>query len=221
MVSTDNPRQVLPDAIADTRIIAVLRAPVSTHLASVAVALNQAGVTCIEVTLTTPRALFLIEELRSSLGDSAEIGAGTVMTIADIDGARTAGASYTLSPCLDLQLLERAHTLGMPHIPGAATPTEVTTAWSCGAAAVKIFPASQLGGPAYLRALRDPLPDVRLIPTGGVTEEDVAEYLRVGAVAVGIGTPLTQRALVDGPDPEFQDRVERFVTAARQGVGHR
>lgn len=218
MASTDNPRQVLPSAITDTRIIAVLRAPVSTHLAPVAVALNQAGITCIEVTLTTPRALSLIEELRGILGDSAQIGAGTVLTVADIEGARSAGASYTLSPCLDRDVLDRAHALGMPHIPGAATPTEVATAWRCGAAAVKVFPASQLGGPAYLRALRDPLPDVKLIPTGGVREEHVSEYLVSGAIAIGIGTPLTQRALVDGPDRDFRDRIERFVTAARQGV---
>lgn len=216
MASIVRPRQALPGAIARTRLIAVLRAPVSTHLATVAVALSKAGITCIEVTLTTPRALRIIAELRGTLGDSAEIGAGTVLTVDDLEGAYAAGASYTLSPSLDLEVLDRAQELGRPHIPGAATPTEVATAWGRGAAAVKVFPASQLGGPSYLRALRDPLPQVRLIPTGGVNEAEVADYLRAGAVAVGVGTPLMQGALVDGPDKGFQDRVERFVNAVRR-----
>ena len=215
MATIARPRQALPGAIARTRLIAVLRATASTHLASVAVALGEGGITCIEVTLTTPQALSVIEELRSTLGDSAEIGAGTVMTVADLEGARAAGATYTLSPCVDREVLDRAQELGTPHIPGAATPTEVATAWKAGAAAVKVFPVSQLGGPAFIRALRDPLPEIALIPTGGVDEAQVAEYLRAGAVAVGIGTPLTREVFTDGPDQEFRDRVERFVGAVR------
>jgi 2-dehydro-3-deoxyphosphogluconate aldolase / (4S)-4-hydroxy-2-oxoglutarate aldolase len=215
MASSVRPRQSLPGAIARTRLIAVLRAPVTTHLTAVAVALHEAGVTCIEVTLTTPNALTLVAELRGILGDSAEIGAGTVLTVGDLEGACAAGASYTLAPSLDLAVLDRAHDLGCPHIPGAATPTEVATAWAHGAAAVKVFPAAQLGGPSYLRALRDPLPQVHLIPTGGVNEVEMVHYLQSGAVAVGVGGPLTQRALIDGPDEEFHDRAKRFVELAR------
>ncbi len=216
MATIARPRQALPSAIARTRLIAVLRATASTHLVSVAAALREGGITCIEVTLTTPRALSVIEELRSTLGDSAELGAGTVMTVADLEGACAAGATYTLSPCVDREVLDRAHELGTPHIPGAATPTEVATAWKGGAAAVKVFPASQLGGPPFVRALRDPFPEITLIPTGGVAEAQVADYLRAGAVAVGIGTPLMGDALTDGPDQEFRNRVERFVGAVRQ-----
>jgi 2-dehydro-3-deoxyphosphogluconate aldolase/(4S)-4-hydroxy-2-oxoglutarate aldolase len=216
MATIAGPRQALPSAIARTRIIAVLRATASTHLASVAVALSEGGITCIEVTLTTPRALSVIEELRSTLGDSAEIGAGTVMTVADLDGAWAAGASYTLSPCVDREVLDRAQELGTPHIPGAATPTEVATAWKGGAAAVKVFPASQLGGPPFIRALRDPFPQIALIPTGGVSEAQVADYLRAGALAVGVGTPLMGDVLIGGPNQEFRDRIERLVGAVRQ-----
>ena len=180
-----------------------------------AVALSEGGITCVEVTLTTPRALSVIEELRSTLGDSAEIGAGTVMTVADLEDACAAGATYTLSPCVDREVLDRAQELGTPHIPGAATPTEVATAWKAGAAAVKVFPASQLGGPPFLRALRDPFPEIILIPTGGVDEAQVADYLRAGAAAVGIGNPLTRDVFTDGPNKEFRDRVERFVGAVR------
>jgi len=215
MVTTLGTRQVLPRAIPATRIIAVLRAPVSTHLAEVAVALCEAGVTCIEVTLTTPDALASIQELRATLGDSAEIGAGSVLTLADLEAATDMGATYTLSPSLNLELLTRAHELGTPHIPGAATPTEVVTAWCAGAPAVKIFPAAQLGGPAYLRALRDPLPDVRLIPTGGVTDAQIGDYLDAGAVAVGVGSPLTRNALVDGPDEGFHARLALFLNGLR------
>ena len=221
MATIARPRQALPSAIARTRLIAVLRATASTHLVSVAVALSEGGITCIEVTLTTPRALSVIEELRNTLGDSAEIGAGTVMTVADLEGACAAGATYTLSPCVDREVLDRAQELGTPHIPGAATPTEVATAWKGGAAAVKVFPASQLGGPPFVRALRDPFPEIILIPTGGVDEVQIAEYLRAGAVAVGIGTPLMGDVLTDGPDQDFRDRVERFVGAVRQLEGQR
>ena len=216
MTPIAGPRQALPGAIARTRIIAVLRATASTHLAAVAGALSEGGITCVEVTLTTPRALSVIEELRRTLGDSAEIGAGTVMSVADLDSAWAAGATYTLSPCLDREVLDRAQELGTPHIPGAATPTEVSMAWTAGAAAVKVFPASQLGGPGFIRALRDPFPEIALIPTGGVSEEQVADYLRAGVLAVGIGTPLMRDVLVDGPNQDFRDRVERFVGAVRQ-----
>lgn len=215
MVTTLGTRQVLPRAITATRIIAVLRAPVSTHLAEVAVALRDAGVTCIEVTLTTPDALAAIQKLRTTLGDSAEIGAGSVLTVADLEAAIDVGATYTLAPCLDLEVLARAQELRTPHVPGAATPTEIATAWNAGAPAVKVFPAAQLGGPAYLRAVRDPLPEVRLIPTGGVTHAHITDYLDAGAVAVGIGSPLTGRALIDGPDETFHARIITFMDRLR------
>ena len=216
MATIARPRQALPSAIARTRIIAVLRATASTHLVSVAVALSEGGITCVEVTLTTPRALSVIEELRSTLGDSAEIGAGTVMTVADLEGACAAGATYTLSPCVDREVLDRAQELGTPHIPGAATPTEVATAWKGRRGRGEGLPRFPARRSALSSGTSRPLPRDHPHSHRRGGEAQVADYLRAGAVAVGIGTPLMRDVLTDGPNQEFRDRVERFVGAVRQ-----
>jgi 2-dehydro-3-deoxyphosphogluconate aldolase/(4S)-4-hydroxy-2-oxoglutarate aldolase len=215
MVALHPIRRELPYPIVATRVVAILRSTASTHLVSVATALRDAGIRCIEVTLTTPGALESIAEIRDVLGDSADIGAGSVLTVAELEAAIHMGASYTLSPCLDLRIVERAQELGTPHIPGAATPTEVFAAWEAGVPAVKIFPAAQLGGPGFLRALRDPMPALKLIPTGGVQHAHAADYLEAGAVALGVGSPLVQDALVRGPDDGLRARVHEFLVAVR------
>lgn len=214
-MATIDQRLPLPPAVANERLIAVLRAPDSTHLVDVALVLQEEGVTCIEVTLTTAGALEALRTLRSTLKDTSELGAGSVLTVPDLEDAYSCGATYTLAPSFDPDVQLRAHELKIPHIPGAATPTEALTAWQAGAAAVKIFPAAQLGGPAYIKALRGPLPDVAFVPTGGVRAEDVEPYLRVGAVAVGVGGPLIGDALLNGPDDAFRDRVRQFVRDVR------
>lgn len=217
-MTTTVQRLPLPPGVARDRIFAVLRAPDSTHLVDVALVLQEEGIGCIEVTLTTGGALESIQALRSRLDNgTCALGAGSVLSVNDLEAAHSAGATYTLAPSLDLEVLTRAHHLGIPHLPGAATPTEVLTAWQAGAAAVKVFPAAQLGGPGYLKALRGPLPHVKLIPTGGVGAEEIAPYLRAGAVAVGVGGPLIGRALLDGPDDTFRDRVRDFVRGIRDG----
>ena len=209
-------RLALPDLISRDRIIAVLRGPDSTHLTDVALVLADEGIGCIEVTLTTAGAIDSLHALRSRLDDATcAVGAGSVLTVADLESARAAGATYTLAPTLDLAVLARAHELGLVHVPGVATPTEALAAWRAGAAAVKVFPARQLGGPGYVKALLGPLPDLRLIPTGGIGPDDATSYLEAGAVAVGVGGPLIGHALVDGPDAAFRDRVRHFVRGVR------
>jgi 2-dehydro-3-deoxyphosphogluconate aldolase/(4S)-4-hydroxy-2-oxoglutarate aldolase len=215
MVNTLDQRLQLPGGVLNSRIIAVLRADASTHLVDVAVALEQEGITCIEVTLTTPGALEAIKALRSVLVEGSDLGAGSILSVDDLEAAHAAGATYTLAPSLDLEVISRAQELGIPHVPGAATPTEVLTAWRAGAAAVKVFPASQLGGPGYIKALRGPLPGVRLIPTGGVKAEEIEDYLQAGSIAVGVGSPLTGNALVNGADDAFRKRVRQFTTRFR------
>jgi 2-dehydro-3-deoxyphosphogluconate aldolase/(4S)-4-hydroxy-2-oxoglutarate aldolase len=212
-------RPLLPALVARDRIIAVLRAPDSTYLIDVALALAEEGIGCIEVTLTTAGAIESIHTLRSRLdGDTCAVGAGSVLTVGDLEAAHSAGATYTLAPTLDLDVLSRAHQLGIAHVPGVATPTEALTAWRAGAAAVKVFPASQLGGPSYVKALLGPLPDIKLIPTGGVGPDDATSYLNAGAVAVGVGGSLTGDALINGPDDAFRNRVRHFVTGIRDDV---
>jgi 2-dehydro-3-deoxyphosphogluconate aldolase/(4S)-4-hydroxy-2-oxoglutarate aldolase len=211
-------RPPLPVQVARDRIIAVLRAPDGRHLVDVALALQDEGVVCIEVTLTTSGALDAIRTLRSKLDASSALGAGSILSVADLEAAHAAGAAYTLSPSVQLDVLARARELGVPHIPGAATPTEVVTAWRAGAAAVKVFPAAQLGGPPYLKALRGPLPGIDLIPTGGVGADDVPSYLQAGAVAVGVGGPLIGDALLNGCDDAFRRRVRQFVRGIRRAA---
>jgi 2-dehydro-3-deoxyphosphogluconate aldolase/(4S)-4-hydroxy-2-oxoglutarate aldolase len=208
-------RRELPYPIVATRVVAILRSTASTHLVSVATALRDAGIRCIEVTLTTPGALESIARIRDVLGDSVEVGAGSVLTVAELEAAIHVGASYTLSPCLNLRIVERAQELSIPHIPGAATPTEVFAAWEAGVPAVKVFPAAQLGGPGFVRALRDPMPAVQLIPTGGVQHDHAADYLQAGAVALGVGSPLVQDALVRGPDDGLRGRAHKLLAAVR------
>ena len=141
-------RPLLPALVARDRIIAVLRAPDSTYLIDVALALAEEGIGCIEVTLTTAGAIESIHTLRSRLDDDAcAVGAGSVLTVGDLEAAHSAGATYTLAPTLDLDVLSRAHQLGIAHVPGVATPTEALTAWRAGVAAVKVFPASQARWP--------------------------------------------------------------------------
>jgi len=218
MTTTTDQRLPLPPGVARDRIIAVLRAPDSTHLVDVALTLQEEGIGCIEVTLTTGGALESIQALRSRLDASSELGAGSVLSVSDLEAAHSAGATYTLAPSLDLDVLSRAHRLGIPHVPGAATPTEVLTAWRAGAAAVKVFPASQLGGPGYVKALRGPLPQVKLIPTGGVGAQEVDDYLQAGSVAVGIGGPLIGDSLVNGPNDALRKRVRQFTKGMRDGL---
>ncbi len=209
-------RLPLPALVARDRIIAVLRAPDSTHLVDVALTLAEGAIRCIEVTLTTAGAIESIRTLRSRLdGESCAVGAGSVLTVEDLEAAHAAGATYTLAPSLDLDVVSRANQRGIAHVPGVATPTEALAAWRAGAPAVKVFPAAQLGGPSYIRALLGPLPDIKLIPTGGVGPDEVADYLDAGAVAVGVGGPLIGDSLVNGPDATFRDRVRHFVTGIR------
>src|SRR5205085_3252039 len=126
------------------------------------------------------------------------VGAGTVRTVDDVEAAVDAGAVYLVSPHTDPALCARAGQLGAAYLPGAFTPTEIVAAWSAGAAAVKLFPA-RLGGPRYLRDIREPLPDIPIVPTGGVSAENAAEWFAAGAVAVGAGGSLIGDAL-DGGD---------------------
>jgi 2-dehydro-3-deoxyphosphogluconate aldolase/(4S)-4-hydroxy-2-oxoglutarate aldolase len=142
--------------------------------------------------MTVPGAVKIIKTLTRQLGDEALIGAGTVL---DADGAREcvdAGARFIVSPALDVETIETCRALEVPIFPGALTPTEVLTAWKAGAAAVKVFPANAVGGASYLKSLKAPLPQIELIPTGGVSLDNIGEFIRAGALAVGVGADLVK-----------------------------
>lgn len=207
----------VPSEIIESRLVAVLRAPIPDHVAEAARKLVSCGVRCIEVTLTTPHALGVIEELAADGGTGeAVIGAGTVVTRQQADDAVAAGATYLLSPLFAPEVVEAGIAKGVPVIPGAATPTEIAAAWRSGCAAVKVFPAASLGGPSFIRSVREPLPDVALLPTGGIREGDVVEYLKAGAIAVGVGSPLTGSSLTSGDLTDLERRARAFLDAAKR-----
>ncbi|HEY1478956.1 MAG TPA: bifunctional 4-hydroxy-2-oxoglutarate aldolase/2-dehydro-3-deoxy-phosphogluconate aldolase [Gaiellales bacterium] len=181
------PRPSLPDAVTTVRIIAILRGLAPDDAVSVARALAEAGVRAIEVTVDSPSALEVIRELAGL--DDVSAGAGTVLSVEQAERAVEAGASFLITPIVDIEVIGWAAARGVPIMPGAMTPSEIHTAWSAGAAGVKLFPAGPLGH-RYLSAIRAPLPQIPLIPTGGIGADDVAPFLAAGAVAVALGSEL-------------------------------
>lgn len=179
-------------------VVAILRGRRAEHLDAVLDVLVEAGLRSLEITLNTPGALEAIRRAVGRYGRRARVGAGTVRTVADVEDSVAVGAQFLVSPHTDPALGLRARDLGVAYLPGALTPTEIVAAWNLGVTAVKLFPAG-LGGPRYLRDLRGPLPDVRIVATGGVSADNVAEWFAAGAVAVGVGGSLIGDAL-DGGD---------------------
>ncbi|WP_455361839.1 bifunctional 4-hydroxy-2-oxoglutarate aldolase/2-dehydro-3-deoxy-phosphogluconate aldolase [Streptomyces sp. SYSU K21746] len=200
----------LSSALAAVPIVAILRSCSADRFPEVADTLRQAGVRAVEFTLTTPGVLDALREYAQSLPEGLALGAGTVTTPGEAEAAVAAGAQYLITPATSPEVIAEARRLGVPVLPGALTPTEVLTAWQAGATMVKLFPAC-VGGPEYVRAVRAPLPDVPLVPTGGIRLEDAADYLRAGAVALGMGSPLVGDACEGGDLRALADRTARLV----------
>lgn len=196
-------------AVIRSGVVAVLRAPTADAFAAVADVLVTAGVTAIEVTLTSRGAVEALAGLRRRLPSHAVVGAGTVLTADQAKASVDAGASFLVSPVLDPDLTAG---LGVPCYPGGLTPTEIFTAHRAGAPIVKLFPAATVG-PRYVKDLHGPLPDVRIMPTGGIAVEDVPGWLAAGAVAVGLGGPLIGDAATGGSLAALADRARRAADA--------
>lgn len=206
--SAGESRIPLPEVLVQERVIAILRAPDASAFVTVARCLVEEGIRCIEVTLTSAGALQAIDALCRDLGGQVCLGAGTVLTAQDAADAIDAGAAFIVSPGVITPVIDLAARRAVPSLPGAWSATEVINAWQSGATAVKLFPAAT-GGPDYLRHLRGPLPDVPLVPTGGVAIAAVKEYLDAGAVAVGVGAPLVGRGELAEPDLRSRARYLR------------
>jgi 2-dehydro-3-deoxyphosphogluconate aldolase / (4S)-4-hydroxy-2-oxoglutarate aldolase len=193
-------------------VVAIVRGRRAEHLDAVLDALVDSGIRSLEVTLNTPGALEAIRRARTRFGEEVSVGAGTVRSVADVEDAVAAGAQFLVSPHTDPALGARARELSAAYLPGALTPTEIVAAWNSGAAAIKLFPA-RLGGPRYLRDLREPLPDIPIVPTGGVSAENVAEWFAAGAVAVGVGGSLMGDALETGDVASLAARAAGLLKA--------
>lgn len=200
--------------IEQAGVVAVVRltdARVGEHVAR---ALIDGGVTAIEITMTVPRALELIADL-SRLLPQALIGAGTVTDAAMAQLVIDAGAKFVVSPVFRPSIIEACHERGVPSLPGCFSPTEILSAWDAGAEIVKVFPATSLG-PGFIRDLRGPFPALKLMPTGGVTIENAAQWIRAGAVAIGVGGALVDlEAVAAGRFHDIRSNAEACVDAVR------
>lgn len=193
------------------RLVAIVRGRDADAATRSVVALFEAGVPLVEVSLTTAGAESVIERATAELGTGVALGAGTVCTAVDAMRAAEAGASFVVTPGYGPGV-DEATRLGLPALVGALSPTEVIAATGAGATAIKLFPAS-VGGPQYLKALRDPFPDVPFVPVGGVDAELARGYLAAGAIAVGVGSPLLGDAPHGGDVAGLRERVKRFLDA--------
>jgi len=209
-------REGIVRQIADGGVVAVIRLEDGSKLRAVVNALARGGITALEVTMTVPRAIELIAEIAPSLPPGFVLGAGTVVDPDTARAAVNAGARYIVSPVFRPAVVEAAHAAGAAAMPGCFSPTEILAAWDAGADVVKVFPATALG-PAYFKDLKGPMPHVRLMPTGGVSLENAAEWIRAGAVAVGVGGALVDPKLVGAGDfAGITERARRFVERVRQ-----
>jgi 2-dehydro-3-deoxyphosphogluconate aldolase/(4S)-4-hydroxy-2-oxoglutarate aldolase len=212
-------RQDQVELIERDGVIAIVRFERSEDLLHAAKAVAAGGVKIIEFTMTTPGALDLIAEAARELGEEVLLGAGTVLDSETARAAILAGAEFVVAPTLNLKVIETCHRYSKVVIPGAYTPTEILTAWEAGADFVKVFPA-EVGGAAYFRAVRAPLPQIKLIPVGGVTLENTGEFIRAGAAAVAVGSNLVEkRAIADGHFGKLTENARLFVDAILKARG--
>jgi 2-dehydro-3-deoxyphosphogluconate aldolase/(4S)-4-hydroxy-2-oxoglutarate aldolase len=201
-------------------LIPVIRVSSAQEAVDVADAVKEGGVSFIEITMSVPGAIDTIKELTKKYKDDIIMGAGTVLDPETGRAALLAGAQFIVSPTLNLDLIQLAHRYSAVVIPGAMTPTEILTAWNAGADMVKVFPAAQLGGPEYLKALRGPLPQILLVPTGGVNLQNAGAFIKAGATALGVGGELVdKKALKDKKFNVITENARAFLKAIREARG--
>ena len=214
-------RAATVDRLCAKGIIAVVRARSSEQLIDLGLALLAGGVDCIEITMTTPNALQVIEQCRATL-DEALVGVGSVLDAATARDAIAAGAQYVVSPIFNPEVIDAAHAADLPCVPGAFTPTEILNATVAGADLVKVFPGGQFG-PKYFKDVLAPMPHLKITPTGGVNLDTASEWIAVGAATLGVGSALvTKAALVAGDFAEIgrlAGEYVRIVAEARAAKG--
>jgi 2-dehydro-3-deoxyphosphogluconate aldolase/(4S)-4-hydroxy-2-oxoglutarate aldolase len=205
--------------IRETGVIAIMRAQSSDQLIEAADAIRAGGVRVIEVTMTTPGALGVVEQAAKRYGDQVLFGAGTVLDAETARAAILAGAGFVVAPTLSLPVIALCNRYSIPVVPGCFTPTEMLTAWEAGADMVKLFPAD-IGGPDLVKAILAPLPQLQIVPVGGVDLGTAADFIRKGAAALGVGGALVNQKLLDAGDMvELTRRAEAFIAEVKKGRG--
>lgn len=203
--------------IRDTGIIPVVRATSADEAMRAVDAIREGGISILEITMTVPGAIDVIAKVTERFGNDALVGAGTVLDPATAKACVDSGAQFVVSPALNLETIACCRELGVAVMPGALTPTEVVQAWNAGADFVKVFPAGAVGGASYLKALKAPLPQIELVPTGGVSLKTAADFIKAGAAALGVGADLVDiKAIREGQAALITDRAKQFVEIVRE-----
>src|SRR5215212_3407363 len=206
--------------VLDAGIVAVVRSPDSQQLVEVCRALADGGVTVVEITMTVPDALDVVRAVRKALGDRVLLGAGTILDPETARAALLAGAEYLVSPTVNLDVIRLCQRYDKLVMPGAFTPTEILAAWEAGADIVKVFPADVVG-PAYFKALKGPLPQVRVMPTGGVDLTTAAAFLRAGACCLGVGSQMVEpKAVAERNFDRIRDLASQYIALVHKTRGH-
>jgi len=208
--------------IKDVGLIPVVRAASADEAMRAIEAIRKGGLSILEITMTVPGAIALIEQVVARYGSDALVGAGTVLDASMARACISAGAQFIVSPALNVETIDTCRRAEVVVLPGALTPTEVVHAWSAGADFVKIFPAGAVGGASYVKALKAPLPQIELVPTGGVSLKTAAEFIKAGASALGVGADLVDiKALREGQDYLVSERARQFVELVREARASR
>jgi 2-dehydro-3-deoxyphosphogluconate aldolase/(4S)-4-hydroxy-2-oxoglutarate aldolase len=203
--------------IRDTGLIPVVRAANADEAMRAIDAIREGGISVLEITMTVPGAIGVIEQVSARFGKDALVGAGTVLDAETAKACISSGAQFVVSPALNPETIACCRALGVAVMPGALTPTEVVQAWTAGADFVKVFPAGAVGGPSYLKALKAPLPHIELVPTGGVSLKTAADFIRAGAAALGVGADLVDiKAIREGQASLITERAKQFVEIVRE-----
>lgn len=202
--------------IREVGVVPVVRAASADEATQVIEAVTAGGVNIFEVTMTVPGAVNLIKNLVAKFGETALIGAGTVLTPEQAQECIAAGAKFVISPVLNLETIKICNESNVAVMPGALTPTEIVTAWNAGADLIKVFPAGALGGANYIKSLKAPLPQIKIIPTGGVSLKTAADFIKAGAYALGVGADLIDlQALREGNNSILTERAREYIEIVR------
>jgi 2-dehydro-3-deoxyphosphogluconate aldolase/(4S)-4-hydroxy-2-oxoglutarate aldolase len=204
-------------AIMDIGIVPVVRTSTAEAAIRAIEAIYRGGIRSAEITMTVPGAIRALEKVADQFGDKITLGAGTVLDPETARACMLAGAEFFVTPALNVATIEIAKRYGKPIMPGALTPTEVLTAWQAGADVVKVFPAGNVGGPKYIKALKGPFPQIEMIPTGGVNLETTPEFLKAGACAVAVGGELIDaRTIKEGRYEVFEERARQYLAVVQK-----
>jgi 2-dehydro-3-deoxyphosphogluconate aldolase / (4S)-4-hydroxy-2-oxoglutarate aldolase len=203
--------------IAEVGLVPVVRAQSAEEAMQVVDAIREGGVPVLEITMTVPGAIGVMEQVARRFGADVVLGAGTVLDAETARACILAGARFVVSPALNLATIEMCRRYSVAVIPGALTPTEVVAAWSAGADVVKIFPCGAVGGASYIKSLKAPLPQVEMIPTGGVSVKTAADFIKAGSMALGVGADLVDTAAIrDGNGKLVTDKAREYVRLVQE-----